>query len=401
MKPSLPFSSDVRFRLGRRFRKQQEFAAGYAPLYSRLFGTVADWLAAAPGDDSLADWLVQTGASRSSFDVPLLLLAGLHRDILAGRPELDDLAQYYPTVGGGRLIEENGLAASFRAAVEARQEALARFIATAQVQTNETARGLCWLLPACMTGWPSLHLVDLGASAGLNLVADRRHFRITDATGDRTPLELGSGRPTQFGVRSEGAPLPSVRPVVPVIRSRTGCDLAPLVLHAPEDEQTLAAFIWGDQPERLHLLKAGIAALHAVDRSESPVHLVQADLPEDLPRFLTERLSSLLDAPVVLYNTYLTTYLADRGASLRSLLAAWAARHSQPVLWLQWEPPWRGPEPPEFGWIGWTADLWSGGEHRQWHLAWTHPHGTRIRWLPDLAAWAACWQGEVRTCAPR
>ncbi|MCL2457364.1 MAG: DUF2332 domain-containing protein [Desulfobulbus sp.] len=392
MKPPPSSPSDLRVRLGRRFRKQQEFSAGYAPLYSRLFGLVADWLAAVPGKDTLADWLVHAGAGRSSFDVPLLLLAGLHRDILTGRPEVAELAHYYPTVQGAWPSHGNRLVSCFRAAIEARREALAEFIAMAQVQTNETARGLCWLLPASITGWPALHLVDLGASAGLNLVADWRHFGVIGESDGQTLLELGSGASPQFLVRSEGTPLPPVQAVCPTIQSRVGCDLAPLILRSPAEEQTLAAFVWGDHPERLHQLRAGVAALHAVNRSPSPVRLFPADLPADLPRFLTDRVDRLPDAPVILYNTYLTAYLVDKGAALRPSLAAWASQHPWPVLWLQWEPLRGNPEPPDFGWIGWTADLWQGGKHRSWQLAWVHPHGARIVWTPEIADWLAFWQ---------
>jgi hypothetical protein len=360
-----------------------------------LFGLVADWLDADPGVDPLADWLVQAGAGRSSFDVPLLLLAGLHRDILNGRAETAELAHYYPTVKGARPID-GGLALCFRAAIEARQDALAEFIAAARVQTNETARGLCWLLPASMTGWPALHLVDLGASAGLNLVADRRHFRVIGGSEGHVLLALGSGAPPQFSMRSEGRALPPMQAVCPAIRSRIGCDLTPLILNSPAEEQTLAAFVWGDQPERLRQLRTGIAALHATNCSQSPVSLFRADLPADLSQFLVERVDRLTGAPVILYNTYLTAYLADKGATLRSTLASWASQHPWPVLWLQWEPLRNGPTPPEFGWLGWTADLWEDGTHRYWHLAWVHPHGTRIAWVPDMADWLAFWRERVQ-----
>jgi Uncharacterized protein conserved in bacteria len=385
--PMLVSASDIRARLGRCFRKQQEFSAGYAPLYSRLFGLTADWLAAEPGEDPLADWLARAGSDRSPFDVPLLLLAGLHRDILAGQTETADLARYYPTAGGTLPADATGLAACFRAAVKARRERLAGFIARAQVQTNETTRGLCWLLPTCLFGRQSFHLVDLGASAGLNLAADHLHFRIIDEE-DRA-IELGNGAGLQCEVRSEGAPLESLCPIAPTIRSRWGCDLVPLPLSRPDTEEILAAFIWGDQPERLCRLRVGIAALRAVNRSASPVRLVQADLTVGLPRFLTEQLGRLPDAPIVFCNTYLTAYLADKGVALRSAVAAWAADHPQPVLRLQWEPLRDRGKPPAIGWIGWTADLWAGGRHRQWHLAWVHPHGGRIRWTRELADWFA------------
>ena len=174
MQPLQPMD-DVQIRLARRFRKQQEFTAGYSPLYSRLFGLVADWLATPRGHDPLADWLLHVGASRPSFEVPLLLLAGLHRDVLTHVGAVTALARYFPTVGGTLPADDSPLATHFRTAILARQSHLDNFIRTATVQTNETARGLCWLLPVLSTGWAGIHLVDLGASAGLNLMADQRN----------------------------------------------------------------------------------------------------------------------------------------------------------------------------------------------------------------------------------
>lgn len=383
---------DVQSRLAQRFRKQQTFTAGYSPLYARLFGIIADWLTVKPGSDPLVDWLVQTAAGRSSFDTTLLLLAGLHRDILAGCPEVEALARYFPTVGGTLSCENEEIVASLRRALESRHETLAAFVQTAQVQTNETARGLCWLLPVCYPGWQAIHLVDLGASAGLNLVADQRSYCLIcrDRENEGT-IHLGSGAPFQFTVTGEGAFQPPLTTICPTIRTRIGGDIAPVLLDTIHDERYLASFVWGDQPERLSVLRQGIAAVHRVHQTDAPIQLHQVNLPHHLPNFLEEQISPLVDAPVVLFNTYLTTYLPDKGASMRHHLAAWAAHQSQPVLWLQWEPPRKGKVAPAFGWVEWTADLWQQGRHHHWHLAWTHPHGSRIRWLPDWLDWVACW----------
>jgi len=420
-----PDMDGLQTRLTGRFRKQQEFAAGYSPLYSRLFGLLADWLTAARPSDPLVDWLLQATATRSSFDVPLLLLAGLHRDVLTGVAEAADLARYYPTAGGTRQPDEGELAGALRAAILARKDHLAAFLATATVQTNETARGLCWLLPVLYTGWRAIHLVDLGASAGLNLVADQRSYRLSggeewvgcavrtiQAGAHSAPYEkmghfeckgksaesasvinLGNGEPVQFLVAGQGKiPLPPSPRSLPAILSRIGCDLAPFLLATDWDEQTLAAFVWGDQLKRLAMLRQGIAALKRIRGTSAPVRLYPAHLPGDLTEFLEQRITPCSDAPVVLYNTYLTTYLHDKGASLRPQLAAWAAGQIQPVLWLQWETLWQGPRPPDFGWVGWSADLWRDGRHFHWHLAWAHPHGTHIQWLPESAAWADFWR---------
>lgn len=393
--PSLS-RDDFHLRLTRRFRKQQEFAAGYSPLYSRLFGLLAGWLAAEQGSDPLVEWLLQAAATRSSFDIPLLLAAGLHRDILAGVAEVAALAQYYPTVGGIRSADDSDFAVALRQAILARHDSLTVFLRTATVQTNETARGLCWLLPVLYPGWSAIHLVDLGASAGLNLVADYRNYRLFESEASRVLLDLGNGEPVQFLVASQGEllRLPLSR-TLPALLSRTGCDCSPFALATDQDEQTLAAFVWGDQPGRLAQLRQGIAALHQVSSSRVPVQFYAADLPDGLSRFLEQQVEPGSDAPIVIFNTYLTTYLHDKGASLMPQIAAWASKQAQPILWLQWETLWQGPKPPEFGWVGWTADLWQDGQHYHWHLAWAHPHGTLIQWLPGSVDWADFWRGKA------
>jgi hypothetical protein len=362
------------------FRDQKRFAAGYSPLYAYLFGLTADWLAG-EATDPVVEWLVEASAGRRPFDVTLLLPAGLHRDVLAGEPAAAELARYYPTAGGrpGALPP----AAVVRAAILARREALAAFIGRAAVQTNETGRGLAWALPVACLGWPVVHLVELGASAGLNLLADRRVYRLADAADPaRTVAQLGDGRP-QFTILSRGAvDLPPALDL-PTILSRTGGDAAPFHLHTAGDELTLAAFVWGDQPERLARLREGIAALRDVEVTAAPARLRPLRLPDELTAFLRRELPRRLDAPVVLFNTTVTMYLPDRGASLWGIIDEWAAAQAVPVLWLQWEPP--APDdspPPEESWFAWTADLWPpGGEPIRRRLAWVHPHGTTIRWL--------------------
>lgn len=396
---------DFRPRLQRRFQRQQHFAKRYSPLYSRLFGLVGQWLERKPGLDAVADWLVEVSCQRSSFEVPLLLLAALHRDILTGEAATADLACYYPTAGGNRLAEGKDLERLLRNSIIKRQDVLANFIATATVQTNEVARGLCWLMPALWTGWRSFHLVELGAAAGLNLAADEQQYCLYKAGQGREPsvalCDLGRGRYGCFSVACvEDFFIPGPLVLTPMakinILSRTGCDLAPCLLGSKAEERNLAAFVWGDQLERLQGLYNGIAALRALATEGRPIRLVSAHLPDDLDVFLHEDLAIADDAPVVLFNTYISTYLEDRGASLCPRLAAWARQKKQPLLWLQWETDWQGQArglcPPEFGQVAWTADLWQEGRHYHWHLAWVHPHGTSVHWLPGAHAWLKFWQ---------
>ncbi|MCW5864375.1 MAG: DUF2332 domain-containing protein [Anaerolineae bacterium] len=384
--------SDLRVQLTNDFRSQERFAAGYSPLYALLFGIVAGWLAAEEPDPVL-DWLLTAAAERRPFDVTLLLPAALHRDVLAGVPAAAPLAPFYPSVGGtvpGAPAAD--LAAALRQVVLARGDALAAFIRRANVQTNETGRGLAWLLPLAALGWPAVHLLELGASAGLNLVAEQRAYRLADAAApEMTLLALGSGAPPQFTTLARGrATLPPLL-CCPTILSRTGVDLHPFPLATAEDELTLTAFLWADQVTRVDRLREGIAALRAVAATAAPVRLAPLRLPDELPGFLAGYDPAPGDAPVVVFNTTVTMYLPDRGAGLRAAIDAWAGRRAAPVLWLQWEP--AGPDddpPPEDSWFRWTADLWpnASGEHRRHHfqLAWVHPHGTALAWSPQIGS---------------
>ncbi len=377
--------TDFRTKLAHRFHKQQEFAAGYSPLYARLFGLVGDWLAA-DENDPLVEWLVKVGNGRAPLDITLLLMAGLHRDILNQEPETAELAQYFPSTGGKRSPADSQLPQILRQTIMARREQLAPFIQTATVQTNETARGVCWLLPLLYTGWEAVHLVDLGASAGLNLVAEARNYRLT--FGNQF-IDIGRGNPVQFPMQSDGGFYqPPTANHQPRILSRTGCDLAPFKLETAVAEKTLAAFIWADQTHRLDRLREGIAAFHLNNQGAAPVRLHPTHLPDELPAFLATAVPQQPDQPVVIYNTIITYYLDDNGQALRQHIADWAVTQNRPVLWLQWEPLWGGSEPPVFGWIAWTADLWQANEHHHWHLAWIHPHGTHMQWEPDVKDWA-------------
>ncbi len=361
-----------------------------------MFGALAGWLEGVgdPGDE-IAAWLVEATGSRRSLEVTLLLAARLHRDVLAGEPAVAELSRFFPSAGGQAPPDAPDFEPALRQAILARRDSLARFIQDGNVQTNETGRGLCWLLPLLFTGWPSARLVDLGASAGLNLVAEQRAYRLVDAASQVALLDLGLGAPVQFQTRCHGR-APNFAAVdgraVPRIAGRDGCDLAPFRLDDQEDELILKSFVWGDQVDRLARLEEGIIALRRASQGDAPVRLHQADLPDDLGRFLQAALAEGdPEAPVVIYNTWMTSYLRDKGHSLGYHIDHWAIRQRRPVLWLQWEPVRDGSEPPQPEWCDWTAELWHGQDRSRWRLGWVHPHGTEAQLGKGLQEWRRFW----------
>jgi hypothetical protein len=387
-----------RRRLAAKFRDQETFSRGYSPLYAHLFGLIAKWLEEAESrPNESAEWLVGSAGDRRSLEVALLLAAGIHRDVLSGEPAAADLRRFFPTAGGDAPSDSPDFAPALRQAILARRDVLASFIQQAQVQTNETGRGLCWLLPLLLAGWPSVRLVDLGASAGLNLVAEQRAYRLVDAGSRATLFDLGLGRPVQFQTRCHGFAIDFSGVdgrALPRIVARDGCDLTPFSLEDHEDELTLMSFVWGDQRDRLERLQEGIAALKRTNCGDAPVSLSPADLPDEMGRFLRHTLDGDDPAvPVVIYNTWMTSYLKDNGQSMGYHIDYWAAEQERPVLWLQWEPAHEGDQPPQYGWCAWTADLWHNGAHSHWRLGWAHPHGGEIQLGGGLEEWRRFWSG--------
>ena len=369
------------------FHRQANFTASYSHLYERLFAAVAQWLEAEP-KTKVAKWLVDTSANRTPIETSLLFMAGMHREVLLKTPGTEELSAYYPSVGGTKPYTDEELPNIFYNAVEKRMDAITPMIQNDTVQTNETGRGYFWLFPTVLTRWPSVHVVDLGASAGLNLVADQRRFTLLD-TSKNASVSLGLAPSTQFTVECE-PDVPhfwEMEPMkIPTILSRNGCDLNPFSLETERDRATLESFVWADQVERLHRLEEGIAA-HDKIAAQMPITVWPVNLPDELPQFL-DSLSFEDEAPIVIYNTYMTTYLRDEGKDLRAHISNWAREREHIVMWAQAEPPRDEVEaPPGYHWCAWTIDLWEPNkEHCHWNIAWVHPHGTRVKWLePDLS----------------
>jgi hypothetical protein len=214
---------------------------------------------------------------------PNLLLAAVH-DLVLAEPD-GPLAPWYPTAGW--LQECRGLegapatpppapplpAGGVRAVLDFlhhRQEEIAERLNERATQTNEVGRAgpLAFGLSQLQSKGRPLALLDLGCSAGLNLLID--HFR----------LELGSqllGDPAaELGVSTElrgpVAPL-----LLPAITWRTGIDRQPLSARDEQDARWLLACQWPDQLERFERSRR---ALRIARKAE--LGLVRGDLVDQL-----------------------------------------------------------------------------------------------------------------------
>lgn len=183
-------------------------------------------------------------------------------------------------------------------AFDTHAEFLRRFTADQDVQTNEVQRAWA-LLPGFLTlaDERPLDLLELGPSAGLNLVWDRYAYRYSTGRWGSGELELhGDDRlppPAELLSRS-----------VDVARRR-GIDLNPVDATSEHGARLLQAFVWADQTERLERLRRAIETLRA-----DPPELIRGDYVEALPGLLADRQPG---TQVVVFQTASTMYLPEDG----------------------------------------------------------------------------------------
>ena len=215
---------------------------------------------------------------------PLQLLAGLHYLVLGGEASWDDLD------------------------LEANAEFLRGFVREHGVQTNEVQRS--WvLLPLFLhaVGSADVHVVELGASAGLNLVWDRRRYRY--AAGAWGPPD---GELTLTGEERRAVPA-ALLAERPRVLSRLGIDLDPVDVRTDEGARLLRSFVWAGQDERLARLDRAIEALRA-----DPPAIVDGDVADVLPGVLDR-----LDGLVLVFQTAVFHTLSQEArAAVREALEA-------------------------------------------------------------------------------
>jgi hypothetical protein len=245
-----------------------------------------------------------------------------------------------------------------------RRDWLRRFIRTQTVQTNEVQRS--WMLLPCFlevagrTGVETFDLIELGPSAGLNLVWDRYRYRYEQGTwgADDAPLALAG---------EERRPVPhGLLQLMPQVRQRRGIDLSPLDVSRPEDALLLKSFVWADQSARLERLDRAVETLRA-----DPPQLERGDVVERLPALLAERLPGAL---TIVFQTAVRGYLS-REAWTEILRTLDDAGRTFPLALVSVSQPAAG----EHRYWGLWLRLWPDGQKQL--LAHAGFHGQWLEWL--------------------
>jgi hypothetical protein len=231
-------------------------------------------------------------------------------------------------------------------------------------QTNEVARsGVLYpgMMEVARRFGPKLDLLELGASAGLNLNLDRFCYDLGGCkAGDPTSA-------VKIAPKWTGA---SIAPCPVEVISKAGVDLNPLDATKDNVANSMLAYIWPDQEERLARASAAIKLA-----SEYPVHVDAADGAEWIEQKLLEPQAS--GTTRLIYHSIALQYFPAEGkarvkAAIKS--AGEAATREHPLAWLSMEFPSMTEK------VELSLRCWPGSGEREL-LAYCHPHGTWLEWL--------------------
>jgi hypothetical protein len=326
-----------------------------SPLYARLLErAAADAEAGGPVFELLEPF---DAPSLRADALALRLMAAVHRLVLVG--QAPRLAAHYPTAGG--VAGEDGAWDAFREVVVEQGERLRPLVAQ-PCQTNEVGRcaalAFGFLELAAVHGRP-LRLLEVGASAGLNLRFDRYRYGGGGVSWGppASPVDLS-------GLWLEPPPR---LPQSVAIAERQGCDPRPIDTASAEGRLQLESSLWADQVERLKRLRAAFEVA-----ASEPATVERASVDAWLPRVLLDRPARGVTS--VVYHAIVYEYFRDdvRRAFHETLeRAGAAATREAPLAWLRFEatPATRG--------YATTLTTWPGGEERV--VATAGAHGTDVR----------------------
>lgn len=327
-----------------------------SPFTARLLELLAECLdAGTPVGRAILSWPGDPKA-----DALALRFAGsLHALVLSGMAPT--LAAVYP--GGADAGDPAALEPAVSGALEAHAEFVLRFVERPP-QTNEVGRSAVllggFLTVAAATGLP-LRLLEIGASAGLNLHWDAYAYDLGDASWGPpdAPLRLS---PAWQG------PLPPLLPVE--IRCRSACDRTPIDPNDHGDRLRLRAYVWADQADRRRRLEAALELAAAsslrVERADA-AGWVEACLGEPAPR-----------AASILYHSIVWQYLPAAARRRIEVAIARGGDHATAdaaFAWLRMEPA------PDARHAELRLTLWPVGHERL--LGAADFHGRWIRWLDE------------------
>jgi hypothetical protein len=282
----------------------------------------------------------------------------LHRNYSAS------LAKYYPSLTPNPQPPAEAYPA-FRDFCLKHADAIEHLLKTRTVQTNEIRRSaylfLAFSVIANLAGGRPLALIEIGPSAGLNLMWDRYRYNYG---------EYGVFGPNNSPVHIECALRGEKRPPypqgVPQIAYKVGLDLKPIDIQDADQVLWLQALIWPEHLERALLLKQAIEVAQ-----QAPPRLLAGNGIELLPDAVR---GSPAEAVVCVFHTYtLYQFPHEARERLAAVIAAQAASQEQ-FYYLSAE--WLDSPQPKL-----ELTIFRNGQPDKHLLAYCEAHGRWIEWL--------------------
>lgn len=295
--------------------------------------------------------------------MPLRIAGGLHHLLLSG--EDDRLARVY----SGQITEQSQVDRLVCELVETFDHRLLGWL-DGPPQTNEAGRaasvmaGLLWLSQRVK---PTFDLFELGASAGVNTMLERYHFKLGET-------EVGPpGSPMQIAPEWRGEGSPPTAPVGFGITSVRGCDVAPIDLSDSDAALKLKAYVWPDAPGRLARIDAAVELARA-----NPPDLIKCDAGE----FVEEMLARPYEPGTTraMFHTIMWQYMPSETQDqiTQAFETAGAeASADRPLAWVALET-----DPATFR-HELKVRYWNGSpaDGQTTLLGFAHPHGAWVEWI--------------------
>ncbi|WP_432769877.1 MAG: DUF2332 domain-containing protein [Sphingopyxis sp.] len=288
--------------------------------------------------------------------LPLRAAGGIHALHLAGTAH--ELAPIYADA-------EDINDAAIIAGVVARHEAALLPWLDGPPQTNEAGRSsnfiaaMLWLADKGLP--PRFDCLEIGSSAGINLMLDRYHY---DLGGVQVGPQSGA---MGFTPEWRGNHPPQHRIAIAALK---GCDVAPVDLTDPAQALRLKAYVWPEHAIRFARMEAAIAA----SREQKP-DLIQANAADFVEAELAKPQAE--GTTRVLMHSIVWQYVpADQQARVTAAMEAGGARATadRPLAWIALEAN-RTVHHHEL-----VVRHWPGGDAPHM-LGRAHAHGAWIEWM--------------------